>query len=262
MLRSERSDEVFSHRNRNTGTIVREAYLVKGGAYARIQINLKSSFILIFMRDYVEANKRAFSTLAPQYNERWRTYLGHQEEVLKPFEDRLKDEFEGQIRVLDIGCGVGLDLYILSQHGFNVHGLDICPEMVGYAQQNVPEAQVVVGDFLNGTLDDVFNGVVMDAFLHLFPERDVPLVFDKVKSVLHHQGYGLICTTKSDESKEGHFLKCDYRGKTRRFRKFWREDELRKSLQDNGFEICDFYEDHEETFDKVWMNVVFRQVQG
>ena len=123
------------------------------------------------MKDYVGANKRAFSKLAPQYNKRWRTYLAHQEEVLKPFEKRLRSEFQGQIRVLDIGCGVGLDLYILSQHRFDVHGLDICPEMVGYARENVSDAHVSQGDFLNGSIDDVFNGVVMDAFLHLFPKN-------------------------------------------------------------------------------------------
>lgn len=212
------------------------------------------------MRDYIEENKKTFSILAPQYNEKWRTYLKHQEVVLKPFEDRLRDEFEGKIRVFDIGCGVGLDLYILSQHGFDVYGLDICPEMVRYARQNVPDAHVSEGDFLNGTIDNVSHGVIMDAFLHLFPQRDISLVFDRVKSVLHPRGYGLICTTKSDKSKEGYFDKRDYRGKTTRFRKFWREDELKLAIQENGFEICDFYEDHEENFDKIWMNVVFRQV--
>ena len=83
------------------------------------------------------------------------------------------------LKVLDIGCGVGLDLYILSQHRFDVHGLDICPEMVGYARENVSDAHVSQGDFLNGSIDDVFNGVVMDAFLHLFPKS-----FEKIKPQL------------------------------------------------------------------------------
>lgn len=212
------------------------------------------------MNNYLATNKAAFDALAPQYDARWRKYLGHQEKVLKPFEDLLREQFHGQVKVLDIGCGVGLDSYILVQHGFEVHAIDFSEKSVAYAKRNVLAAKVRAGDFLSEKFEEKFHGVVLDAFLHLFPKKDVHLVFDKVKSVLAPRGVGLICTTQSHESKEGYFEKADYAGRVKRFRKFWTQHELIETLEGAGFKILKIYLSENKPFNKTWFNVIFKLV--
>ncbi len=212
------------------------------------------------MKDYIGVNKSAFNELAHEYNERWRKYLGHQEVVLNPFEEKLRRNFETPIKVLDVGCGVGLDSYILTEHGFQVYGIDIAEKMIEYARQNVPRMKFEEADFLtyqNGQ----FHGLVMDAFLHLFPKEEVPTILNKVRSFLVQGGYGLICTTKGKKSREGYFEKEDYSSKVKRFRKHWTEQELKDTFEQNGLRIVDFYTDHEQVFNKTWMNALF-QVGG
>src|SRR3989344_1361245 len=150
------------------------------------------------MRDYIETNKSAFNRLAHEYNKRWRKYLGHQETVLSPFEKKLKQDFEAPIRVLDVGCGAGLDSYILTEHDFQVCGIDIAEKMVEYARQNAPRGSFEETDFFTYS-NGQFHGIVIDAFLHLFPKADVPLVLNKAKSLLVPGGYGLVCTTKNED---------------------------------------------------------------
>ncbi len=210
------------------------------------------------MKDYVKTNKEAFESLASQYNERWRLYLEHQEQVLKPLIERLQTAFDGKIKVLDVGCGVGLDLFLLDQYGFQVYGLDISSRMGGPARKNVPRAEVFEADFQNEPITGQYHGIVMDAFLHLFPKRDVPEILSKAKTLLMSGGYGLICTTKNETSKEGYFEKDDYIGSVKRFRTFWNEEELREILEQNDLDVVDFYTDTEKHFDKVWMNVIFQ----
>ncbi|MEK6938548.1 MAG: class I SAM-dependent methyltransferase, partial [Nanoarchaeota archaeon] len=86
---------------------------------------------------YCNANKNAYNRLAQEYNERCGKNLEHQEAVLSPFEEKLKQDFEFPIKILDIGCGVGLDSLILTKHGFQVQGIDISEDMIEYSIQNV-----------------------------------------------------------------------------------------------------------------------------
>lgn len=213
------------------------------------------------MEEYVEINRKAYDKLSHQYNERWREQVSHQKAILEPFEKKLQKDFENPIKILDVGCGVGLDCHIFSSHGFQSCGIDISSEMIEYAKQNVPDGVFKTSNFLEYS-GGKFNGIIMDAFLHLFPLEDVPIVLNKVKKFLVTGGYGLICTTKCNKSTEGYFEKTDYRGGVKRFRKFWTEHELKNIIVQSELEIVDFYIDHNEYSDKVWMNVIFRLEDG
>jgi ubiquinone/menaquinone biosynthesis C-methylase UbiE len=207
------------------------------------------------MKDYLEINKDTFNLLAPEYNQRWQKYLLHQEDVLKPFFVNLKQRFNSNINVLDIGCGVGLDSFILNNQGFTVEGVDISEKMIDFARQNVINGKFAVGDFTQIPARR-FNGLLMDAFIHLFPKNEIPSLLEKIKSCLLPGGLAFICTTKSETSSEGFLEKADYHIKTLRFRKHWTQEELIETLKNSGFKIVEFYLDHETTYNKVWMNVI------
>lgn len=211
------------------------------------------------MKKYIEVNKRAYGILAEEYNLRWKKYLKHQRTVLRPFEELLKTRFEKPIKVLDLGCGVGLDSYILTQDGFKVHGLDISQKMTRFARVNAPLAEFQTGDFLKSRFLKKFHGIIMDAFIHLFPRKEINSVLRKVKDILHDEGIVLICATESKFAKEGYFKKPDYKKTIKRFRRFWTNKELIQTLNKTGFRVVRVYKDYEPVFKKNWVNVIFKK---
>ncbi len=211
------------------------------------------------MKEYLKINKKVYENLAPEYDKRWRVYLEHEKAVLKPLESRLKKEFDIPISVLDVGCGVGLDSYILSKNGFVVIGIDFSPKMLSFAERNVPSVKFVDIDFLEDDFEGNFQGIILNAFIQLFPKRDVSIILEKVKSLLVKDGYCLISITKDEESKEGYMEKIDYPGNLKRFRKFWTKKEIIEILEQGGFKIVEYYEDYEKNFKKNWMNIIFQK---
>jgi len=206
---------------------------------------------------YIEINQAAYDTLAPEYQDRWTQYITSQKEIMQPFERLLVESFNAPIYVLDVGCGVGLDSYILTQDGFKVHGIDISENMLKFARQNVPGAtfeQTGILDYF-GALS---QGIVMNAFLHLFPERDIPNVLNRAKSLLIPRGYMLISTTKNDMLGEGFLRKDDYAmaGGITRFRRRYTRQGLVGILEQNGLTVVEFNESFNALTKKAWMNLI------
>jgi SAM-dependent methyltransferase len=49
-------------------------------------------------------------------------------------------------RVLDVGCGAGVFLRLVADHGAEPHGIDASETLIALARERVPEADVRVGD--------------------------------------------------------------------------------------------------------------------
>lgn len=88
------------------------------------------------------------------------------------------------IRILDIGCGMGHFLYYLSKKGYtNIKGVDLCDEQVKAAQKNVPLASIEkITDLkkflsdnketydlitMNDVLEHLSKDMIMDTLSHI-----------------------------------------------------------------------------------------------
>lgn len=208
--------------------------------------------------NYIEVNKEAYNTLADEYNFRSIGAIPHQFAVISRFARRLQQSNKSKIRVLDVGCGVGADSLILSTFGFDTVGIDISGEMIKHARKNAPFTSFVKSNFfkyINGT----YNGILMDAFIHLFPIKDVPRVIDKAHDMLEENGYLFVSTTYGVDSKEGYFKKADYKTSIVRFRRYWDREELVKQFESRGFILVDYYMDVQKKLNKEWMNFIFQK---
>ena len=102
--------------------------------------------------------------------------------------------------VLDLGCGSGWAGSIMQdEHGFDVHGLDVTPEMAELAQQKL-KRPVRVASFESVTETDTYDGIwASGALLHV-PKAEMPALLLKLARALKPGGL-LLATFKSGEGE-------------------------------------------------------------
>lgn len=102
--------------------------------------------------------------------------------------------------VLDLGSGPGVpyDLYLVQQ-GFSVTGIELSRKHLMKAKRNVPEAQYILGDFLNHPFaPEHYDGVIaLYSLFHVPRERHQELL-SKVCALLKPKGYLLITVGTKD----------------------------------------------------------------
>lgn len=100
-------------------------------------------------------------------------------------------------RILDVGCGGGLDAIFLAQCGFNVMGVDFSSVALKIAERRAEEARVEVdwrfGNALDLPVEDETIDFVTDRGLfHVIEDGDRPKYSSELCRVLRLQGRALI----------------------------------------------------------------------
>jgi len=96
-------------------------------------------------------------------------------------------------RILEVGCGVGNNLWFLSDAGFEVSGIDYSSTAVEHARERLNglgvEADLRAGDFKNLPFKDESFDFVLDraALQHNFPD-DLEQAVSEIHRVLVHGG--------------------------------------------------------------------------
>lgn len=140
-------------------------------------------------------------------------------------------------KVLDIGCGSGRDGVELIKLGFDHTGLDASESMIYAAKQRIKDGKFVLGDFFSLSFpDESFDGFWAAAsFLHV-PKKDIDLVLREAKRILKKNGIGFISLKKKLNLDEG-VIKESKAGGIERYFSFYEEEEFRKILERNRFEV-------------------------
>lgn len=93
---------------------------------------------------------------------------GYIEHVLR-YVDRVLEGLPAGAKVLDLGCGTGEPVakYIV-ERGFRVTGVDESSEMLKFARQTVPEAELIRADIVTVELTATFDAAVAwDSMFHV-----------------------------------------------------------------------------------------------
>jgi len=95
----------------------------------------------------------------------------------------------GGRKVLDLGCGSGIQSKQLVDAGLEVVGLDLSPEMISQAKKRVPEAKLTVGDMTKMDFsNESFDGVFAQASLLHIPKKLIPKVLKSIHKILKTNG--------------------------------------------------------------------------
>jgi len=88
------------------------------------------------------------------------------------------DLFRGKENVVDLGCGRGEFVELLSENGINVIGVDINEDMVDFCRdRGLSVVQSDIFDYLTGLSDKTLDGIFLSQVVeHLSPERILELI--------------------------------------------------------------------------------------
>ena len=118
-----------------------------------------------------------------------------------------------KIKILDLGCGEGANLWFLAREGFDAYGIDGSKTVIDRAQKLIKKenlkAKLVLGDFRNLPYEGMsFDAVIDMASLQHNDDDSVKIVLDEIIRILKPGGryFGMVI--------EKHFKLSDTNFKT------------------------------------------------
>ena len=83
---------------------------------------------------YIEANKRAWATIAQAHYQTFLTFLSQHETTLNDTERQELGDISGK-KILHLQCNTGADSISLARLGADVTGVDLVPENIHFARK-------------------------------------------------------------------------------------------------------------------------------
>ena len=165
----------------------------------------------------------------------------------------------GGRRVLDLGCGSGIQSKLLFDKGLEVVGLDLSPKMVNEAKKRVPKAMFVVGDMTKMNFaQNSFDGVYARASLLHIPKKLIPEVLKSICKILTNDGIFYLALKEGEGEEEVEEEK--YGKKVRRFFSFFTKDEIKNFLEESGFIIISHGRYKRSSASRPWHQVLARKI--
>lgn len=121
---------------------------------------------------------------------------------------QLSSQHRNAGRIVELGCGSGIQAAVVTQAGYDVLGFDISPAMVALAQQHAPRGEFRVASFLDADLPPcMMVTAVGEIFNYLFDERNslasLKKVFRRVYHALEPGGWFLFDVALVGRIREG-----------------------------------------------------------
>ena len=115
---------------------------------------------------------------------------------------------EGGARVVDLGCGTGLELaaYFSMNPSAKIVGIDLAPGMLAELKRKFPEKNItlILGSYFDVPLDEnAFDAAVSVESLHHFTKAEKIPLYKKLRAALKDQGYFILTDyfASSDEEE-------------------------------------------------------------
>ena len=174
-----------------------------------------------------------YNGIAEQYAKEFSKPSEHIEEFLALLPKNAK--------ILDVGCGVGVDAGFMVAEGFEIIGIDLSKEMLNIARQKFPQI-----DFRQQNMIEIdfpqnsFNGILASFSLIHIAKKDIPPLLKKFHNLLKKTGviYIALQGVKSEEI----FVNGPFNRDEKFFLNVLSFDEIKNLLIDAGFSIFKKYE--------------------
>lgn len=143
-------------------------------------------------------------------------------------------------KILDAGCGVGVNAEFMASEGFEIVGIDLSKEMINIARKKFPQI-----DFRQQDIREIdsppnsFNGIFASFSLIHIAKKDIPTLLKKFHKLLKKRGviYIALQGAKSEEI----FVNGPFNPDKKFFLNIISFDEIENLLIDAGFSIIKKY---------------------
>ena len=140
---------------------------------------------LIFRKTKIETNE-----MQKTYNDKnyFSGYLENYKEFIKIFNQMLNliEKYKAPGKILDIGCGLGLFLYLAKKRGWEANGIEVSKFASNFANNKL-KLNVINSDNLDTFQDNFFDVIVVN---HVLEHIENPLVILKqIKKKLNINGF-------------------------------------------------------------------------
>lgn len=184
----------------------------------------------------MDNNKTVFTV----YNKIAKAYA---EEFSKPSDylDEFLELLPKNGKILDVGCGVGVDSAYAQINGFKVVGVDMSEKMLEIAGSNNSNVDFRLEDIRSVEFGEgEFDGIIASCSLIHVPKEEVPKTLKRLSSFLKSGGM-IYVGLQAGESKEI-FIDEPFKPDEKLFLNIFSFDEIKKLLIDEGFEITHRHE--------------------
>ena len=145
-------------------------------------------------------------------------------------------------KLVDIGCGHGVDCANAHSKGFDIVGIDLSEQMLSIARRNHPNIDFRLADMRNLNLPHgEFDGAISSCSLIHVPKDDVPKTLRQIADLLKKGGLLYLWMLSSTDSQEL-FVDEPFRPGEKTFVNVVSIKEVNSLLADAGFEIIQQHE--------------------
>lgn len=224
----------------------------------------------------LNVNLAAYQALADDYRETSAQRVQHAARWLQDPRSGTPLKPVAAGNALDIGCADGSHAFLLAERGYEVTAIDFSSRMIDLARARStqhakgPRPTFLKGEFLKAEffdaageaapLDQKFELVVANAFVHLFPRPADEDVVRRALDLVAPGGLALFSTTIQDTRDEDFFAKPRMDGTAvERWRGHYPKDDFLSLVRDtagDGFLITDLLTT--DMRDKPWLTVFAR----
>jgi ubiquinone/menaquinone biosynthesis C-methylase UbiE len=144
-------------------------------------------------------------------------------------------------KILDIGSGSGKHTNDLMNMGYEYIGIEVSEKLIKEAEKYFPKATFLLQSVYELNFpEDTFDGFWACAILLHLPKARIDEALKCIYKVIKNEGIGFISLKKGKGEK---FVEGDHYGiNYKRFFSFWQENEFKKVLHTNNFEVLESYE--------------------
>jgi SAM-dependent methyltransferase len=131
--------------------------------------------------------EKLYAELADIYQIMYQTFIPYDEEFA--YYRRFLTQYDLH-RILEIGCGSGNIARRMLDHGFDYLGMDISPEMLAIAQQQLPQGQFMEADMRNFKVKKTVEAalIIGRSLSYILSNADVLATFRAIHAALEPGG--------------------------------------------------------------------------
>lgn len=143
-------------------------------------------------------------------------------------------------KILDVGCGVGVDANHMVSKGFNVIGIDLSDEMLKLAKRKFPNIKFEKLDMRELSFElESFHGIFVAFSLIHIPKKDVPEVLSKLYGFLKKEGLIYIAIQEGESQEIS--VTVPLKPNEKLFLNIYSSDEIKNLVKKADFSIINEY---------------------